>query len=281
MVATWKKDNVEWLGKEIKSHNTVGVVSINSLPSKQLQNMKRKLQGKVEIIVSRSNLINRALQKAGITGLGTHMKGPSGIILSNLNPFELERLVYSCRTMAPAKARTIAPFDLIVPEGDTGIPAGPVIGDLQAAGIKAQIKGGKIIIAEDSLVVKAGQPVSQKVAPMLMRLGIEPIEIVLRINAAYEKGVIYLSDVLHIDDARTIAEIADARRKAFNLAYNARIYSREVTSLLITEASCNARNLMINAKILNKETIGLYLGKADAAAKAIKSALPPELQAEL
>ena len=35
----------------------------------------------------------------------------------------------------------IAPVDIIVPAGDTGIPPGPAIGTLTKAGIKASIQG--------------------------------------------------------------------------------------------------------------------------------------------
>jgi large subunit ribosomal protein L10 len=281
MVATWKKDVVDRFTKELKSHRVVGVVSIKAVPSKQMQNMKRKLKGQADIYVARSNLIRRALEKAGIKGMDEHLKGPSGIVFSDLNPFQLEKLIYSCKTQAPAKPGNIAPFDLIIPAGDTGLPAGPIIGDLQNAGVKAKIQSGKIVVSEDSLLVKAGDVVGDKAAGVLARLGVEPIEIVLRIKAAHEGGVVYTGDILHIDEEETLARIAGAHLKAFNLAYNARAYNKAVIPYMIQEAVSKARNLMINGGIINKETVGIYLARADAAARSIRSALPPEMQAEL
>ncbi|MBD3388635.1 MAG: 50S ribosomal protein L10 [Candidatus Altiarchaeales archaeon] len=276
MVAPWKKDMVKEAAKRIKSRKVVGVVKISGVPSKQMQDMRKKLKGDADIIVSRSTILKRALEKAGVKGLEEYLKGPSGLILSDLNPFQLEKLLYSNRSKAPAKPGNIAPYDLTVPEGDTGLPAGPVIGDLQGAGVKAKIQGGKIMVTEDSLLVNGGDPVNEKVATVLARLGIEPMEIMLKLNAAHEDGTVYSGDVLHIDEAETLARFQDAHRKAFNLSYHARIFNKHVVEVLLTEAVCNARNLMVNAEIINKDTIELFLGKADAHAKALRSALPPE-----
>jgi len=281
MVATWKKDTVSQLEKAIKSHRVVGVINISAIPSKQLQNIKRKLKGQVEIKVARSNLIVKALDKAGIKGMEEHVKGPSGVVYTNLNPFQLEKLIYGCKTNAPVKPGGIAPFDLIVPAGETGLSAGPVIGDMQAAGIKAKIQGGKIVVSADSLLVKKGGVVNDKVAAALARLGVEPMEIVLRVVAAHEGGTVYPYGIIHVDEVETKAKLADAHRRAFNLAYNARVYNSTTLPFLIQDAITKTRNLMINAKIVNKETVGIYLAKADAAVKAIMSALPQELQAGL
>jgi large subunit ribosomal protein L10 len=281
MVATWKKDEVSRFEKKIKSHKTVGVVSISSVPSKQFQSIKKKLKGQVEFSVSRSNIIKRALGKAGIKGMDEYVKGPSGIVFTDLNAFQMEKVIYGCKTKAPAKPGSLAPFDLIVPAGDTGMAAGPVIGDLQGAGVKARIQGGKIIVSEDSVLVKQGDVVNDKVAAVLVRLGIEPMEIILKVTAAHEDGMVYPGDVLHFDEEETLAKIQSAHLKALNLAVNAKVFNRTTMTFMITEAMSKARNLMINAKILNKETVGIYLARADAAANSIKSALPAELQSEI
>jgi large subunit ribosomal protein L10 len=281
MVATWKKDVVSGLSKQVKSHKVVGVVDISNIPSKHLQDIRKKLKGTADFLIARNNLLMRALDKGGVKGMDGYLKGPSGLIFSNLNPFQLEKLIYGCKTNAPAKPGSVAPFDLIVLAGDTGLPAGPVIGDFQAAGVKAKIQGGRIVVTENSLLVKGGERVDAKVAAVLTRLGIEPREITLKLNAAHEDGVIYAGDVLHIDERETIAKLQGAYRKAVNLAYNAGYYNKETVELFLYNAICKARNLMINAKIINRETISIYLGRADAQANALKAALPLELQAEV
>ncbi len=278
MVANWKTSQVDSVAKKIKSRKVVGIVGISGIPSKQLQLIRKKLKDNLEIIVSRSTLLSLALEKAGIKELNQYLSGPSAIVVTDLNPFELEKIIYSNKTNAPAKAGAIAPFDLVVPAGDTGLAAGPVIGDLQAAGIKARIQGGKIMVTEESTLVKAGEIVSEAAAPVLIRLGIEPMEIILKLKAASEAGTVYAGDLLHVDSEKTIATLNKAYMMAFNLAYNGGVYTSSVMELRIFEAMSKARNLMINAKILNKETVGIYLARADAQAKSLKSVLPEELK---
>jgi large subunit ribosomal protein L10 len=276
MVAPWKSNQVEDVSSKISKSKVVGVVSISGMPSKQLQSIRRKLEGTACFQIMRGNLLKRALEKSGIKGMENYIEGPSGVILTELNPFKLEKLLYENKTKAPAKAGQKAPIDLIVQSGDSGLPAGPLIGDLQNAGIKAKIQGGKIMVMEETIVVKKGDPVPSHVAPVLARLGIEPIEIMLKISAVHEDGIIYPYDVLHIDEAETTATIQKAHQMAFNLAYNAKVLNKATAIFLVQEAVAKARNLMINAEILNKETVGIYLARADAQANAIKAAMPAD-----
>ncbi|MBU0763026.1 MAG: 50S ribosomal protein L10 [Candidatus Altiarchaeota archaeon] len=276
MVAPWKTKQVDDISSKIKAHNVVGVVRISGIPSKQMQSIRKKLEGQAEVVVLRGNILKKSFENAGVKGMDDFVDGPSGVIVTDLNPFRLEKLLYDNKTNAPAKAGQKAPFDLVVSAGDTGLPAGPVIGELQNAGIKAKIQGGKIMVMEDSVVVKKGQPVPANVAPVLARLGIEPMEIMLKLAAAHEKGTIYAADILHVDEKQTKEKFTNAYRMAFNLSYNARYFNKDVIELLLAEAVSKARNLMINAEILNKETVGIYLARADAQAKALKMALPAD-----
>lgn len=280
MVATWKTSLVDDISSKIKKSNVVGVVKISGIPSKNFQTIRKKLTGDVEVIVMRGSLIKKSLEKAGIQGMDSYVDGPSGLILSKLNPFKLEKLLYDNKSSAAAKAGQVAPFDLVVPAGDTGLPAGPAIGDLQNAGIKAKIQGGKIMVVNESVVVKKGVPVPAEVAPVLAKLGIEPMEIMLKLAAAAEGGMVYSGDILHVNPVETASKLQSAYQKAFNLSFNARYFNKAVIKLMLGTAVSNARNLMVNANILNKETVGTYLARADAQAKALEAALPADWKQE-
>lgn len=274
MVSTSKKKTVELLAKEINAANTIALASIEGIPSKQFQQIRKKLRDNVKLIIVKNSLIALALEKAKVKELAGRMKGPSGIITTSISPFKLSRLVNSCKIKAPAKAGSVSPCDIVVPKGDTPFPAGPVIGDIQKAGIKAKIQGGKIVVTEDSLVVKKGGIVPVEAAGILARLGITPMDIGLGLNAAYEKGVVYAGDVLSIDEDSTKAGITTAHRNAVNLAFNAGVYTGETVRLFIQKAHTQAMSLAQNAGVVNKETVGFYLSKAEAQAKALKAVIP-------
>jgi large subunit ribosomal protein L10 len=278
MVATWKKEQVKKISKKLKGVNTVGVVSIKGLPSRQLQEMRKTLRGKADLYVVKRKVLEHSFNKVGLNELKEYLQGSVGIITSDLNPFQLEKMVYGCRSTAPAKPGWIASHDIIVPEGDTGLPPGPVIGDLQNAGIKAKIQGGKIIVQSDSVVIKAGESVSRAAATALIRLKIKPVEIGLDLKAVCENGVVYPYEILHIDEAESVARLQTAHARAFNLAYNAGWFTKETVRLLIQDAFSRARNLAFNAEVINKDTVEHFLAKADAQAKALKAVLPEDLK---
>ena len=276
MVVKWKTETVKRLADKISNSNSIGLVNIAGIPSKQFQQIRKTLRGKAELYVIRNNLIRLALEKTGKKDLATHINNSTGIILSDFDPFKLKRLVDGCRINAPAKSGSISPYDIVVPAGDTPFAPGPIIGDLQKVGIKAQIQSGKIVVKEDSLVVKKGERISWDLAGMLARLGIEPREIGLNLKAVYEKGLIYMSDVLGISDEDIRNKIRLVYQYSLNLALNSKIYNKASVPYLIQSAHDNAKNLAINAGIINKETIDILLAKAHGQMAVLKSMLPPE-----
>jgi len=270
MVADWKIEMVEELAEKASQANVVALVNIEGIPSKQFQRIRKSIRDVAEVKVTRNSVIRRSLEKARLKGLEDYIHGPMGIIFSDLDPFKLSRALESTRTFSPAKAGSISPKDILIPAGDTPFAPGPIIGELQKVGIKAQIKGGKIVITEDSLVVKKGERISADMANILTRMGIEPIEISFDISAAYENGIIYTKEILKIDEKKTLSDVKNAYINALNLAVNARIYNSATIRYLLRDAFSKAVNLGINADIPNKETIKTILARASSKAMALK-----------
>lgn len=277
MVAPWKKKEVDELAGKLKKAQVIGVVGVAGIPSKQLQKMRKQFGDKLTIRVSRNNVIKHAIAKAKITEeLAGHINGPSGLVFTDLSPFKLEKLIFDNKTNAPAKAGSIAPVDIVIPKGDTPFAPGPIIGELQAVGIKAKIAGGKIVVLKDSPVVSAGEQVSPEVASVLARFGIEPVEIGLHLQAALEGGVVYPGEVLHIDEAETLAKITNAYSSALNLSLKADILNAVTIPYFIRDLHVKAVNLAFNAGVYTKETLKFMIGKAEGEAKALKSLMPEE-----
>lgn len=275
-VAEWKKEEVKELKDIIDEYDVVGLVDLENIPAKQLQEMRKSLKGKAVIRMSKINLINLALEdcnaeKTNIIDLSEHMDGQIAIIATEMNPFKLYKILEDSKTQAPAKPGTIAPDDIIVPEGDTGFEPGPFLGELQQVGIPAKIDKGKICVQKETVVVAAGEEVSKQVAATLSRMDINPMEVGIDLKAVYEEGSIYTSDVLAIDEEQTLADVQNAFKKAFNLSVNAAIPTKETTSTIITLAYTRAINLGVEAAIMTSETSEPLIGLAQAKMLAIAS----------
>lgn len=281
MVATWKIKEVENLAERISKSKVIGLVDISGIPSRQFQRMRKGLRGKAEIKVTKNSIMKRAFEKTKLKDLGGYIQGSMGIVFTDLDPFKLNKLMRSTKTTAPAKSGSIANKDIVVPAGDTPFKPGPIIGELQRVGIKAKIEGGKIVVTEDSPVVREGGIISADLANVLTRLGIEPMEIGLEINAAYENGIIYTREILEIDEEKTIANLKNAYQRALNLALNAKIYNSVTINLFLRKAFSDAISLAINAEIINKETIGFMLSKANMQMLSLASRIPEGLDDEL
>ncbi|HIE34240.1 MAG TPA: 50S ribosomal protein L10 [Candidatus Altiarchaeales archaeon] len=271
MVSEWKINTVEDLAMRMSKSRIVALVSISNIPSRQLQKMRKSLIGSAVLKVSRNNLIRKAFEKTGIKDMENYIKGSTGLIFSDLDPFKLKKLLEKGKTSAPIKPGQVAPDDIVVPAGDTQLPPGPVISELQSSGIKAKIEGGKIVITEDSLAAKKGDVISPQLASILARLGIEPMEIYLKLMAVYENGLIYTPDILDIGEAQVISDIEKAYKNAMNLSLNAGIYNKYAVEILIRNAFNNAMNLALNSEIINKDTIKSILSKANQQMLSLRS----------
>jgi large subunit ribosomal protein L10 len=275
-VAEWKIEEVKELEKFIDNKRVVGIVDIENLPSRQLQEIRKKLRGKADIKVSKSVLIKLAienLKRADLKKLEEYIDGPTGIIVSDEDPFLLYKFLKKNRSKALAKAGMIAPSDIIVPAGETDMPAGPVLSELKVAKIDVKLDKGKIVIASDSHVAKKGEVITPQLATALAKLGIMPIEIGLKITAMLDGGVIYKPDVLDIDEEKFMQELVNAYHNALNLAVNACYPTKDSIRIMIQKAHANAKNLAVNADILTKETVGSILAKANNQASALAGVL--------
>lgn len=276
-VAEWKKDEVNDLKELINSFEVVGIANLSDIPARQLQKMRQTLRDKATIRMSKKTLISLALddsdKEGSINTLADHMDGQPALVFTNMNPFKLFKILESSKTAAPAKAGAIASEDIVVPKGDTGFAPGPILGELQQAGIPAKIDKGKIVVQKDQVVVKAGEEVPAKVAGILTRLDIQPMEVGIDLKAAYENETVYTADLLTIDDEKTLSDIQKAFSQAFNLSVNAVIYNKESTPAIIQKAATQSINLAFNASVLTSKTSDMLLAKAYAQMLALATAL--------
>jgi len=284
-VSAEKKELVEKLVKEFGESQVVGIVNIRGIPAAQFQKMRRTLRGKVNLRVAKSNLLAIALeraagQKAGLDKLKDAIAGQSAVVTANINPFKLFKEMESTKTMAPAKGGELAPDDIWVREGETPFKPGPVVGDLQKAGIPAAIEKGKVVVKKDKLLVPKGEKIPRLTAQALTRLEIFPMTVGLDLRGAYEGGMFYGREVLAIDETKILADLRTAGLRALNLAVNAGYATKTTIVPMLGKAHTDALNLAVNAGIITKESLPLILAKAKASMLALASLASIDVAAE-
>ncbi len=273
-VSQKKKDTVKEFGKLVEKYPIIGIVNMENLPAKQLQTMRANLRNTVVLKMTKKRLMKIILDKSkkeGITKLKDKLKGMPAIIFTKENPFSLFSTLKKNKSKAPISAGQKAPNDIVVPAGKTSFAPGPVIGELGSFGIKTGVEDGKIVIRENKVVAKEGTVVNAKLAGLLQRLGVQPMEIGLDLVTVYENGEILTKDILNIDEEAYKKNFQVAASMAFNLAIYAAYPTADTIKALIQKAAMESKALANEADILTDETVGLLLSKAERQAKSLDS----------
>lgn len=275
-VAPYKKEIVTNLVNLFRDNSIIGVVNMENLPAPQLQQMRAQLRGKFYITMTKRRLMKLAIEeskskKKNIEQIEAHLGGMPALIFTKENPFKLSKTLGKSKSPAPAKAGQTAPRDIMVNKGATSFAPGPIIGELAMAGIKAGVEGGKVAIKEDVVVVKAGEKIKPKVAEILTRLGIQPMEVGLDLVAVYENGLIYTRDVLSVDESEYKSRLSNASRWAFNLANYVAYPAKETIKVLLGKAFNDAKAIGVSQNILEKGIIDSLLAKAQMQMNSLKA----------
>ena len=282
-VAEYKKKIVQSIVKCIKEYPIIGVVNMESLPAPQLQAMRAKLRGKVYLIMTKKRLMKIALEqvkndKKGIEDLEKYFEGMVALLFTKDSPFKLSKTLQESKSPAPAKAGQTAPKDLIIPKGPTGFAPGPIISELGSVGIKTGVEQGKVAVKEDSLVAKKGEKIQPKVAEVLARMGVEPMEVGLDLVAAYDDGVVYSKDILQIDEKEFMGKLNSACSGAVNLAMFIEYPTKDTINLLLGKAFNDAKAIGLSQNIIDEGVIEELLGKAETGMLSLKDSAKIEVQ---
>ncbi len=278
-VAPYKQEIVKDLVSRFEKSKVVGLANIHGIPAPQFQGIRKNLAGHASITVAKNNLIKLALKEAaakrkGLEALAADLDGQTAVITADVNPFKLFKELEKTKTPSPARGGERAPEDIWVREGDTPFKPGPIVGELQKAGLPAAIERGKVIIKKDKLVVKAGDKIPRDVAQVLARLEIFPLIVGLDLMGAYEDGMVYHRDALAVDDVVVRGQIAQAGMGALALAIEIEYATKETVPLMLAKAAQQALTLSIESEFPTKESIKFLLAKAQAQANVLSAQVP-------
>ena len=269
-----KVEAMERVANLAKKYPVIAVTSLSKVRASQLMAVRKALRGHAEVFVVKNALAVRGLQKAGISNadqLLSKLTGQNAIIFSTYDPFKLFLTLDKSKVYLPARAGDAAPEDIMVPAGNTNLPAGPVLSEFREAGIQTKIEGGSIWVNKDSVAAKKGTVISPKLASLLSKLNIKPIRAGLSIALAYESGLIYSGDVVAIDLEKYRQSLVDAYTSSRGLAIIIGYVTKETAPEIIAKAYREAMSLAVEAGFVTKETAPMVLGTAEAEAAALEA----------
>lgn len=264
------QDTVELL----KGYDIIAAADLNKVNSSMLQDMRRQLRGQLRFKVLKNTLMRISMEEAGKEG--THefidtVSGPNVFMFTNGNPFKVAMQLNANKVKVFAKSGDVAINDIMIPAGNTGLSPGPIIGKFGAIGVRTRIEGGNIWITQDTVVTRAGEPISDDLADLLQRMGVKASEMSLNIKAVYEKGEIIPGEDLILDLSEYRARLEQVIGDAFRVAVEATYFTPETTPTIIAKAVAQATAVAVEAEWPTTETIDILIAKANAQARSLAS----------
>ena len=274
-----KEEKVEYFQEEIESNPVIGILDMHNLPAKQLQQIKKEMKEFAKVRMSRKTLMQIAIEKSDkedIEQLEENEAVQPAFIFSEKDPFQLYSLIKQNKTSAAAQGGETAPNDIEVPDGDTGIGPGPMLGKLQQRGLNVQVDDGSIHVQEPGVIIEKGDEITADDAEILNQLGIEPLEIGLDLDVAYSEGELFKAEELDIDVEEYRTDVESAAGAAYNLAVNAGIINETTAETLVQQAVRKAKNLAVSEGLPIEETIEEALTYAKSNADGLDSQIDLE-----
>jgi large subunit ribosomal protein LP0 len=184
------------------------------------------LRGKGVVLMGKNTMVRRALrtilsENPQFERLLPHIKGNIGFVFTKGDLKEVREIITANKVAAPARAGALAPKDVFVPAGNTGMEPGKT-SFFQALGIPTKIARGTIEIVSDVKVVTAGTRVGPSEATLLNMLNISPFTYGMSVVQIFDSGNIFSPEVLDIGDEELIGRFLTGIKTiaAISLALN-------------------------------------------------------------
>jgi large subunit ribosomal protein L10 len=261
----------------IKQYDVIALSKITKVRATQLMMIRKKFRDDIKILIIKNKIAQRALEKvndiAGLPKLSKVLEGQCALMFTNMSPFKLNLLLSQNKVFLPAKGGDIATKDIIITSGNTGITPGPVLSEFKEANVPTKIEQGNIWVTRDTVAAKPGTVISQKLASLLSKLNIKPVEAGIAINCAITEGLFFDEKDLKIDLMEYSNELKASFLSAIAVSLKAAYPTSETSLLLVSEAYGNANILAAESGYLSTDTANFVLVRAQAKARSLANIL--------
>lgn len=260
-----------------KSYNVIALSKINKVRATQLMMLRKKFHKDIIIKVIKNRVTQRAFEKIsdvqGIDKLSSQLEGQCALMFTNISPFKLNLIFDQNKVFLLAKGGDITKTEIMIPSGDTGITPGPVLSEFKEANVPTKIDQGTIWVSRDTIVAKPTDVISTKLASLLSKLNIKPIEAGIVVNYAIADKLVFAEDDLRIDLNEIKNELGRSYNESISLAVESSYFTRESMGYLLSKASRQAQYLALESNYLSKDTAGQIISTEEMKAQNLVNKL--------
>ncbi|SPJ73470.1 probable RPP0 - acidic ribosomal protein L10.e [Fusarium torulosum] len=198
----------------LEEYTSIFIVEIDNVSSQQMHEIRHALRNKGVVLMGKNTMVRRALKTfiadtPEYERLLPHVKGNVGFVFTNEDLKEVRDIILANKVAAPARAGALAPADVYVPAGNTGMEPGKT-SFFQALGVPTKIARGTIEITTDLKLVEAGSKVGPSEATLLNMLNISPFTYGMGISQVYDQGQSFHPNVLDVGEEQLLKTLSSA-----------------------------------------------------------------------
>eukprot|EP00455_Lapot_gusevi_P027768 TRINITY_DN2949_c0_g1_i12.p1 TRINITY_DN2949_c0_g1~~TRINITY_DN2949_c0_g1_i12.p1 ORF type:complete len:325 (-),score=134.15 TRINITY_DN2949_c0_g1_i12:136-1110(-) len=265
-----KLDYEEKLNQCLNKYSKVIFCTMDNVRSQQAHEVRRDLRGKAVILMGKKTLqakivANRAESstasvndKAFFTQcekLGL-LTGNTALLFTNAEVSEITTVLNKYRVQAPARVGAIAPCDVVIQAGNTGMEP-TVTSFFQALNIPTKISKGTVEIISDKKVLSEGDKVDSSTAALLQKLKISPFYYQVEISSVYDRGVVFTKKDLAITEAVVEKYLLEGIASISALSLGAGIPTAASFPIMVADAF----KTLLGASIASAYTFSEYDGE--------------------
>ena len=257
-----------------KKYSVTALVRMEKVRASQLLPLRKKLLGEVEIVSIKDKIAKKAFEKLDVPGaekMKEMLTGQCVFIFTNMSPFKLNVLLGKNKVLLVARGGDTASIDVVVPPKNTGIAPGPMLTEFKENKIPTKIDQGTIWILKETTPVKKGEVISTKLAALLGKLDIKPIEARIVLNSALSESILFSEEDLVVDVDAFRDKIAQANQNALALSTEIAYVTEDNIAQILAKASQAGISLSVEAAYVTDETKEQILQKAQSQAHGVAS----------
>jgi len=188
----------------LDQYPSIFIVNVDNVGSNQMHQIRVALRGKGVVLMGKNTMVRRVIrtilaENPQFERLLPHIKGNIGFVFTSTDLKDVRDLLTANKVAAPARAGALAPKDVVVSAGNTGMEPGKT-SFFQALGIPTKIARGTIEIVSDQRVVIAGTRVGSSEATLLNMLNVSPFTYGMTVVQIFDQGNVFEPSVLDIDE---------------------------------------------------------------------------------
>ncbi|GAV74459.1 Ribosomal_60s domain-containing protein, partial [Cephalotus follicularis] len=134
-------------------------------------------------------------------------QGNVGLIFTKGDLKEVREEISKYKVGAPARVGLVAPVDVVVPPGNTGLDPSQTA-FFQVLNIPTKINKGTVEIVTPVELINKGDKVGSSEAALLAKLGIRPFSYGLVVSSVYDNGSVFSPEVLDLTEDDLIGKFA-------------------------------------------------------------------------